>query len=122
MYKNSQCKVYRMFKSEIKLEKYLVEFKDKDRVILSKFRCRNHKFPVTGNRFTEVDQNELKCDLCNRNDLGDEFHYLLECPHFQNERKEYLGRPCFNNKANVYVVYSMFNDKKTVKIKKYANS
>jgi len=26
------------------------------------------------------------CDLCNSSELGDEFHYLLQCSYFSNER------------------------------------
>ena len=35
---------------------------------------------------------DRKCNLCDKNDLGDEFHYLLICPYFQNERKDLLKR------------------------------
>ena len=39
-----------------------------------------------------MDRDERLCDLCNKNALGDEFHYLLECEFFKNERKKILRR------------------------------
>ena len=48
---NSQCTVYRMFKAELAFSDYLSCLDFRDRVCLSKFRCRNHSLPITRNRF-----------------------------------------------------------------------
>ena len=29
-------------------------------------------------------------NLCDKNEIGDEFHYILECNYFNNVRKEYI--------------------------------
>jgi hypothetical protein len=39
--------------------------------------------------FWSVDCDDRICDICNLNNIGDEFHYLFECTFFENERKKY---------------------------------
>ena len=76
---NSKCINYRIFKNELGFEKYLTLLNGKKRIMLSKFRCGNHKLPVTTGRYVGIPRNERKCNLCNCNVIGDEYHYLLEC-------------------------------------------
>ena len=33
--------------------------------------------------------------LCNKNDLGDEYHYLLICPFFSDKRKQFIDKYYF---------------------------
>ena len=47
---------------------------------------------VEVSRWENIVYEDRKCNLCDKNDLGDEFHYLLICPYFQNERKDLLKR------------------------------
>lgn len=30
--------------------------------------------------------------LCNREDIGDEFHYIFECPHFSDDRNKLVPK------------------------------
>ena len=53
---------------------------------LLKFRTSNHKFPVETGRWSNTPYHERFCRFC-RNDIGDSFHYLLVCKHFENKRK-----------------------------------
>ena len=43
-------------------------------------------------RWDNVDRSQGFCNLCTGNLLGDEFHYLLECTYFTEERKKYLPK------------------------------
>ena len=58
---------------------------------LFKFRTENHKFPVETGRWNDTEYAERKCNLCDLNDIGDNFHYLLVCPYFLTDRKRYLS-------------------------------
>ena len=42
----SSCITYRTFKTEFKLESYLMLPESSDRINICKFRCRNSKMPV----------------------------------------------------------------------------
>jgi hypothetical protein len=33
---------------------------------------------------------ETRRTLCSKNEIGDEFHYLFSCDHFNNHRKLYI--------------------------------
>jgi hypothetical protein len=104
---HNQCTIYRMFKENLILEQYLSRLPYKERITLCKFRCRNHHLPVTRNRFNEG-QHNIMCDLCTNRDIGDEFHYMLNCPYFQNERLLYLKQKLFKN-ANLYTLKNLMN-------------
>ena len=56
-----------------------------------KYRIRNHRLPVELGRWRSVPYNERLCSFCER-DVGDEYHMLLVCPRFENERLRYLNR------------------------------
>ncbi len=50
LYTNSVCVNYRIFKTEPGIEKYL-KINENLRTYLTKFRCRNHRLPVSSHRF-----------------------------------------------------------------------
>lgn len=51
-----------------------------------RFRTGNHKMPIEIGRCNNVDIDDRKCHLCTTNLIGDEFHYLLQCPYFKRDR------------------------------------
>ena len=88
----STCRTYRTYKKEIKLEKYLLSLDSIERINLSKFRCGNTKIPVVILRYAHLNINyeDRKCTLCNLEEIGDEYHYIISCPHFHQQRQIYL--------------------------------
>jgi hypothetical protein len=58
--------------------------------VLSRFRCRSFYLPVNNARFG-VDTADINCKICSKNVVGDEYHYLLVCPFFEKERREFLN-------------------------------
>ena len=61
-------------------------------IAFCKFRCMNHKMPIEKGRFHNIDRSLRICTLCNANQLGDEFHYLLNCTYFNTLRNTYIDR------------------------------
>lgn len=70
---------YRIFKTMFVCEKYLNTLSRKFRNILVKFRTSNHRLPIEVGRWNNLQRHERICNLCNNNQIGDEYHYLLEC-------------------------------------------
>ena len=68
---------YRIFKRSHALEKYLLTLPIKKAKLLCKFRTCNLKLPIEIGRWNNTRREERKCNLCNTNDLGDEFHYMF---------------------------------------------
>ena len=83
---------YRMYKNKFELEKYLVELPFDSARFLLKFRVLNHKLPIQKGRFLNIERNQRKCNKCNCNELGDEYHYLFLCPVFHSVRIKFLKR------------------------------
>ena len=83
---SSKGKNYHIFKENTELESYLKLLPKKLYISIIKFRTSNHKLPVETGRWENIPYGERKCSLCNKNDIGDKFHYLLVCPLFQEDR------------------------------------
>ena len=57
--------------------------------------------------FFYINRAERFCLLCNQEEIGDEYHYLFVCPHFNNKRKTYLKR-YFYTHPNTVKMYELF--------------
>ena len=87
---SSKGKNYKLFKESIALEKYFSLLSPKQYITLMKFRTSNHRFPVETYRWVGIPLSERKCTLCDKDDIADELHYLLICPHFSAQRSSYI--------------------------------
>ena len=83
-----KCTNYRMYKSEFGLEKYFTILRPDLMYNMCKFRCGSHKLPIEMGRFLSIDRSERICDLCNNEELGDEFYYLFNYTFFKDEREK----------------------------------
>ena len=90
---------YKIFKEKISMEKYLTALSEPLACSFAKFRMLNHKLPIQRGRVLNIPYNERLCTLCERQDIGDEFHYIFICPKFKNERKRFL-RKYYHYKPN----------------------
>lgn len=88
---------YNLFKSNIEFENYIHVLYGKLFFNMFKFRTSNHKFPIEKGRWENIDHADRKCNLCQKNDIGDEFHYLLVCPFFKSERNHAVDRYYYRN-------------------------
>ncbi len=61
------------------MEPYLVLLQLKYAIPISRFRASNHRLPVVAGRYGGRPRSGRLCDLCNLEDLGDEYHYLMKC-------------------------------------------
>ena len=86
---NSFCTNYKCFKINLEFEYYLKVLVNSNRILLTKFRCRNLKFPNNINRFG-VDDNDKLCNICTSGNVGDEYHYLFDCNYFNHYRSMYV--------------------------------
>ena len=73
-------------------EDYLIDLNYYQRTALAKFRCRSNYLPITKSRFTPCTDAELECPLCDSKEIGDEFHYLINCNYFADSREKYLAK------------------------------
>ena len=83
---------YRLFKTDFKLEKYFSILDYHHSIEFCRFRTTNHKLPIEQGRWNNIDRNDRICTLCNSVDIGDEFHYVLQCNFFENFRKLHISK------------------------------
>lgn len=107
---------YRLFKDELKFEDYLINLDKSNKLALLKFRCRNHSLPILN------ENPELKsCVLCNRNSVGDEFHYILECKYFTKLRAKYLNQSMPLNVISLSKIFAEKDRNKLFKLSKFCS-
>ena len=58
---------------------------------LVQFRLGSHCLPVEQGRFVRpsLPRHLRRCDLCNTQAVGDELHYVFDCPRFGAVRAQY---------------------------------
>ena len=91
MHNSSKASNYKLFKENCEFEEYLDILNNKERIVLCKFRTANHRLIIETGRWHNIDRENRICTLCDEGLVGDEFHYLLECSYFNDERKNLLG-------------------------------
>lgn len=102
----SKLDTYREFKNTITPEKYIFEVKIyAHRIALSRFRCSAHCLRIELDR-GKLQRDQRICQLCNTNQIENEYHFLLICPFFREFRELYLpyhvyNQPSFSKFINV---------------------
>ena len=71
---SSKGKNYYLFKQELNFENYLINLSKKHYSSLLKFRLSNHRLPIETGHWENIPLDERKCNLCPKNDIGNEFH------------------------------------------------
>lgn len=80
---------YRLIKNEFGINDYFKNLPNKPCRIVTAFRTRNHKLPVELGRWQSKPINERICSLCGL-EVGDEFHYIMNCQIFKEQRKKFI--------------------------------
>ena len=91
---NQKFFYYREFAINFGLKNYFMSLPQDLWIPLCKFRTNNHKLPVevySWSYFKKL-RNDRICFMCEANDIGDEYHYLMLCPAFRDLRILYLPK------------------------------
>ncbi len=105
---SGKCDSYKIFKESLCYEKYLDVLPSKLCIEFTKFRCCNNKFPIEIGSYSNIPRNQRICSLCNDNQMGDGYHYLLVCSHFNSERNSFLKNYYYCN-PSVYKFAQLLN-------------
>ena len=97
---------YKIFKTTFGFENYFKLLPTNLALTFCHFRCCNNKLPIEKGILYGIERNRRFCHLCNTNAIGDEFHYIFECPYFKLDRKKYIDknlcRPNIINFQNIF--------------------
>jgi hypothetical protein len=111
---SNRCVYYKYYKSKFKKETYISVLPDEYVLALIRFRCSSHKLPIESGRFLGIERSERKCNDCDLGVLGDEFHFLLECPKHTDIRKEFIPNYFVEKKSVYYFCRLMSGSKKNL--------
>ena len=82
--------------------------------LLYKYRTSAHKLNIESGRFLNIPRNERKCQVCNLQDIEDEYHFILICPVYRDLRIQYIKSYYFRH-PSMYKLVCLF-DIKSVKV------
>ncbi|XP_070179034.1 uncharacterized protein [Littorina saxatilis] len=117
----SKADNYSLFKMNFHYESYLDKLPNCYKIALTKFRTSNHKLPIEKGRYTNLPKYERVCTKCNLNRVGDEFHFLLECPALAEIREKFIP-PHFRQHPNFFKYSNLMttpNRKKLLNLGKF---
>ena len=83
---------YRIFKTDFKFEEYFNILDEQNSLLLCKFRTTNHKLPIEKGRWSNIPRENRYCELCQKNQIGDEYHYIFECTNLSEKRTSLLPK------------------------------
>ena len=114
---------YRLFKDYFGMEVYFDILDNKNVVELCRFRTANHKLPIDIGRWNNTNRNNRICTHCNKNELGDEFHYILDCPFFEQDRNIYIPKYYYSrpNVLKYSLLLSSKEKSELIKLSKFIN-
>jgi len=105
---SSKCINYRIFKNTFGFEHYLNYLPFKARQLFTRFRCSNHRLPVELGSYTDTPRHLRLCTICEDIQVGDEYHYVFECPYFDNVRCS-LIKDSYSNIPSSFKFNVLFN-------------
>jgi hypothetical protein len=89
---------------------------------MCKFRCGNRKLPIVTGRYQNIERTARICNMCTQQKLGDEFHYLFECPALVTEictyTKYYRIRP---NTLTINQLFKSVNKRDMLNLSQFCN-
>lgn len=110
---------YRLFKTEFERSHYFELIPESMSKRLFRFRTRNHRLPIECGRWTGIPLQDRKCPFC-VSDIGDEYHYLLTCIHFSEQRKQFI-KPFYCRKPNILKYNDLMNSKNKRELQNLCN-
>ena len=108
---------YRLYKQIFQFENYFNILENKDIFTFCKFRTTNTKLPIATGRWNNIARENRKCQLCQENQIGDEFHYIMRCSYFHDKR-ESCSEKRYVTRINVLKSKEIISSKAQSKLRK----
>ena len=108
--RKSKLKLYLSIKKDFGLENHVkLNLSRNERSVLSQLRCSILPIQIEIGRFNNLKIEERLCPICNTGSIETEYHFLFECPKYQNSREDFYRQ--LNINANDYTnLNALLND------------
>ena len=114
--KTSSATNFKLYKDTFGYSKFLSLLSAKNSKTFLRFRTRNHTLPVETGRWNGTPLHERICNFCQK-EIGDEFHFMLVCDHFKQQRQTYIKR-YYNHNQNTLKFKQLMNTENIADLKK----
>ena len=110
MDKSNKCFYYKHFSARPMLQNYLKILPESAWIPIIKFKTANHRLPIEiySWSITFKERKKSLCTMCNTGEVGDEYHYLLICPLFNEARVKFIPKR-LNVKPSVFKFLQIVN-------------
>jgi hypothetical protein len=88
----SKLRTYRVIKSELETEKYLIEGTAQQRRVMVMMRGGTNDLRIETGRYEKLEAKERICIFCESGEVEDERHFLCRCEAWKDEREVVLRR------------------------------
>ena len=111
----NKLRSYATYKLTFDIENYVKSLNRYQRRNFTKLRISAHHLAIETGRYTKppTPRDERICKFCTLNAIGDEKHFLLSCPKFENERINMFNELSkfmdINNKEDFHTFFILMN-------------
>ena len=103
----TKCRIYKHLIDGVYLQHHLRKaIPKKCMKYLTKFRLSYHSLEVETGRHRGVPFSNRFCFSC-KDDIEDEFHFILKCPLYETLRKTYI-KPFYRNRPSLFKLIMLF--------------
>ena len=113
---NQSTRIYKDIKETFCIEDYITLLPKHLYRFFAKIRLSSHILKVETGRYgsQRIDYNQRICNQCNKNEVEDEFHFILICPAYSDIRNRFI-RPYYRNRPSMYkLVQLLKSSNKTI--------
>ena len=108
--------LYRELCQDFEISPYLIILNNrKYRNSVTKLRLSSHQLLIETGRHRGIERQNRKCSLCTKNDIEDEFHFVLICPFYQQLRTQYISRYYYSHPSMLKFVQLLNSSGNTLK-------
>jgi hypothetical protein len=72
--------------------------------------------PIEIGRWQGIERQNRTCNICDKNEIGDEFHYVLQCPSLYDDRRRLLDST-YLTRVNVLKFANLFQSRNKIKLR-----
>ena len=105
---NTMYETYKSLKCQFGQENYINVLPKNCIITHIRFRTTNNQLPINTLRFCNVEKELRLCPKCNLQVIGNEYHYILICPHFDTQRRNLIHHK-YHNMPTMTKFQNLFN-------------
>ena len=82
---SSKCNIYKHLIDRFCLQYYLkISMPNCYTMLITRFRVSAHTLLIEKGRYHNIERGKRICQMCDMNDVEDEYHFILKCPFYTN--------------------------------------